>query len=71
MVILNYNEKQYDKHDEMIRWCEQHFGRGAYHGIYDQSCRWAVNIIFAKTTFYFKSDTDAMLFKLTWGPGDD
>ena len=49
-----------NREEEMREWCEQSYGPGG------RKQRWRFGWIQNDSTFYFKSDKDAMMFVLRW-----
>lgn len=67
MVTLRFGEDKHHLHTEMMQWAVDNFGKGTYHGVYDDSATWSVAFTFNTQTYVFVDDSQAMMFKLRWG----
>ncbi len=68
MEIMIGKHDFYHRQQEIVNWCIKNFGtRGStlYFSKYPE--RWAYEIFFGNGIFKFKTNADAMLFKLCWG----
>lgn len=66
MVKITFGRENYHRHGDMIDWCRNNIGQGGW-GILKEndSRRWAVEINFGYTTFWFSNESDYLIFLLT------
>lgn len=63
---VSLGRNHYHLQDEMITWCRQHVGIGAWWSGLPAGQDWSIECVFGRTTFWFKRDSDAALFLLRW-----
>lgn len=63
---ISLGRDRYHQQEEMIAWCEEHIGIGAWWSGRPTGMDWSIECVFGRTTFWFKHDSDAVLFSLKW-----
>lgn len=64
---ISFGRDRFHQHQDMIRWCYQHCGKGGYHAFSkDDNARWSVDTMFGNTHFFFKEEKDVVLFTMKW-----
>lgn len=65
---VTFGRDLYHLQDEMIAWCREQIGVGTWWVLPQPPANmdWCVECTFGRTTFWFKRESDAVLFSLKW-----
>ena len=65
-TVIRFSREHYHLINDMWEWCTENFGQGQWAG--NTFTRdWSIETVFGYTTFVFKDDEQALIFKLKWG----
>lgn len=68
-ATVSLGRDRYHLQDEMVAWCRENVGLGSWWNslpALPAGQDWSIQCIFGRTTFWFKQDSDAVLFSLKW-----
>lgn len=66
---IRFGKDKYHLHVNMEEWCAVHLGAGGWAYTLLDNDVWCIQSMFGNTTFTFRNDADATMFRLVWGSG--
>jgi hypothetical protein len=65
LISVKLGREYYHLYRDLTIWCEKKFGTGDW-GEPSADNLWGNEIIFGTTYFYFRNESDAIIFSLRW-----
>lgn len=68
---VRFGKDKYHLQGQMEEWCRQHLGNGGWaYKLSDVPDNfWCIQSMFGNTTFTFRNEQDATMFRLVWSGG--